>query len=156
MENLNNKNNIYKELLEVVLDGNKACLSSKFKNNQGNLVDLEKNILVQNTMNYEQKKALDLGIPCVYTNNDTSTVIEPFYPEERLIVLGGGHVALPVVEFAAKIGFSVVVVDDRLSFANTERFPLAKEVVCDSFEHALEKLKLKESDYVVIITRGHR
>lgn len=60
------------------------------------------------------------------------------------------------MEFGAKIGFSVIVVDDRLSFANTERFPLAKEVICDSFEHALDDLKLKENDYVVIITRGHR
>lgn len=156
MEYLNKTNNIYKELLEVVLEGNKACLSTKFSNKQGSMNEIEKNILLQDTMNEEEKKAFELGIPYVYTNNNTSTVVEPFFPEERLIVLGGGHVALPVVEFAAKIGFSVVVVDDRLSFANTERFPWAKEVICDSFEHALDNLKLKESDYVVIITRGHR
>ena len=48
-------------------------------------------------------------------------------------MLGGGHVALPVVEFGAKIGFLVTVVDDRLSFANPGRFPLAEQVVCDQF-----------------------
>ncbi len=156
MEYLEKNLNIYKELLEVVLEGKEACLSTKFNNKQGSMVETKKSIIVKDTMKEEEKKAYELGIPYVYAENDTTTVVEPFFPEERLIVLGGGHVALPVVEFGAKIGFSVIVVDDRLSFANTERFPLAKEVICDSFEHALDDLKLKENDYVVIITRGHR
>lgn len=156
MEYLEKNLNIYKELLEVVLEGKEACLSTKFNNKQGSMVETKKSIIVKDTMKEEEKKAFELGIPYVYAENDTTTVVEPFFPEERLIVLGGGHVALPVVEFGAKIGFSVIVVDDRLSFANTERFPLAKEVICDSFEHALDDLKLKENDYVVIITRGHR
>ena len=156
MEYLEKNLNIYKELLEVVLEGKEACLSTKFNNKQGSMVETKKSIIVKDTMKEEEKKAYELGIPYVYAENDTTTVVEPFFPEERLIVLGGGHVALPVVEFGAKIGFSVIVVDDRLSFANTERFPLAKQVICDSFEHALDDLKLKENDYVVIITRGHR
>lgn len=156
MEYLEKNLNIYKELLEVVLEGKEACLSTKFNNKQGSMVETKKSIIVKDTMKEEEKKAFELGVPYVYAENDTTTVVEPFFPEERLIVLGGGHVALPVVEFGAKIGFSVIVVDDRLSFANTERFPLAKEVICDSFEHALDDLKLKENDYVVIITRGHR
>lgn len=156
MEYLEKNLNIYKELLEVVLQGKEACLSTEFNNKQGSMMETKKSILVKNTMKEEEKKAFELGIPYVYAKNDTTTVVEPFFPEERLIVLGGGHVALPVVEFGAKIGFSVIVVDDRISFANTERFPLAKEVICDSFEHALDDLKIKENDYVVIITRGHR
>ena len=31
------------------------------------------------------------------------TVGEPFSPPERLIVLGAGHIAVPVCDFAAKI-----------------------------------------------------
>lgn len=84
------------------------------------------------------------------------TIREPALPQERLIVLGGGHIALPVCEFGAQCGFNVCVVDDRPSFANAARFPLAKQVLCESFETAIEKLKVTAFDYVVVITRGHR
>ena len=85
----------------------------------------------------------------------TLTVREPMLPQERLIVLGGGHIALPVCEFAAKSGFAVTVVDDRPNFANTERFPDAAQVICDSFENGIRRLKITAYDYVVVITRGH-
>ncbi|MGM9542746.1 MAG: XdhC family protein [Candidatus Limivicinus sp.] len=84
------------------------------------------------------------------------TIREPVLPQERLIVLGGGHIALPVCEFAAKCGFNVCVVDDRPSFANSARFPLARQVLCERFETAIEKLAVTAFDYVVVITRGHK
>ena len=34
--------------------------------------------------------------------DDETTVQEPMLPQERLLVLGGGHIALHVVEFSAK------------------------------------------------------
>lgn len=80
---------------------------------------------------------------------------EPFSPPERLIVLGAGHIAVPVCDFAAKSGFEVYVCDDRPAFANTARFPLAREVLCDSFESCIDRLRLTRYDYVVVITRGH-
>ena len=81
---------------------------------------------------------------------------EPYLPEARLVILGGGHIALPLVEFASKCGFAVTVVDDRPSFANKTRFPTAREVVCDSFERCFERLRINRYTFVVIITRGHR
>ena len=77
-------------------------------------------------------------------------------PQERLIVLGGGHIALPVCQFGAACGFTVCVVDDRPDFANRSRFPEAAEVICDSFENGIRKLSVTPFDYVVVITRGHR
>ena len=83
-------------------------------------------------------------------------VREPVLPQERLIVLGGGHIAMPVCEFGAKCGFTVCVVDDRPDFANRARFPDAAEVICDSFENGIRRLGVTPFDYVVVITRGHR
>ena len=88
--------------------------------------------------------------------NDGAAFAEPFVPEPRLIVLGGGHIALPLVEFGAKCGFSVTVVDDRPAFANAPRFPLAAEVICESFERVFGQLRLDPFCFVVVITRGHR
>ena len=83
-------------------------------------------------------------------------VREPVLPQERLIVLGAGHIALPVCQFGAACGFTVCVVDDRPDFANRARFPEAAEVICDSFENGIRRLKVTPFDYVVVITRGHR
>jgi xanthine dehydrogenase accessory factor len=81
---------------------------------------------------------------------------EPYFPESRLIILGGGHIAKPLCEFAAKCGFSVTVVDDRPVFANKQRFPEAKQVLCESFDRCFPLLNIGSASFVVIITRGHR
>lgn len=83
-------------------------------------------------------------------------IAEPYYPESRLVILGGGHIAKPLAEFGSKCGFSVTVVDDRPSFANEARFPEAHQVICESFDHCFQLLNINRFTFVVIITRGHR
>jgi xanthine dehydrogenase accessory factor len=85
-----------------------------------------------------------------------SVLIEPFAPKKRLIVFGGGHISKPLVEFASRTGFSVTVIDDRPFFANSERFPAAEKILCESFEKAFGLIDITASDFVVILTRGHR
>ena len=87
---------------------------------------------------------------------DGIAYIRNFRSKERLILLGGGHIAQPLCRYGADLGFAVTVVDDRPSFANHARFPEAAEVVCDAFPKALSDLRIHESDYVAVITRGHR
>ena len=48
-----------------------------------------------------------------------------FRPRERLILLGGGHIAQPLCRMAAMLDFDVTVVDDRPDFAAASRFPEA-------------------------------
>ena len=79
-----------------------------------------------------------------------------FRPRERLILLGGGHIAQPLCRMAAMLDFEVTVVDDRPDFAAASRFPEAAHTVCDDFAAAIAALDLRESDYVCVITRGHR
>lgn len=85
-----------------------------------------------------------------------AVLVEPFFPEARLVILGGGHIAVPLAEFAAKAGFKVTVVDDRPFFANPFRFPAADQVICENFERSFESLNLNKATFVVIVTRGHR
>ncbi len=74
---------------------------------------------------------------------------------ERLILCGGGHVSLEVAHIARRLEFELVVIDDRPEFASRERFPMADQVVCAPFPEALDALGSRESDYYVILTRGH-
>lgn len=74
---------------------------------------------------------------------------------ERLILCGGGHVSLEVAFIAARLEFEVVVIDDRAEFANAGRFPMAAQVLCMPFLEALDRLGSRDTDYYVIVTRGH-
>ncbi len=109
-------------------------------------------------MNFNEiRDAVKAGHSAKYeTEYDGQKFIRKFVPEDRLIILGAGHIARPLCEIASMLEYSVVVVDDRPDFANTVRFPKAAEVICDSFENALERIGIRDSDYVCVVTRGHR
>lgn len=79
---------------------------------------------------------------------------EWFEPQPVLMICGGGHVSLALVKMAACLDFYIKVMDDRIEFANKERFPQADEVICDSFEN-LEKY-LEPDAYYVVVSRGHK
>lgn len=109
------------------------------------------------TLLSKARLALKTGdLQFIETDDNTRVLIEPYFPESRLIILGGGHIARPLAEFGSKVGFLVTVVDDRPMFANQDRFPEAEKVICESFEKSFEQLYLNESSFVVIVTRGHR
>ena len=146
--------NIYSEILAAVERGSAATLKTEFAGTEGAIAEGLKKSLGP----YAPQTDVRGRYFAAVTLNESDgrfTVGEPFSPPERLIVLGAGHIALPVCDFAAKSGFEVYVCDDRPAFANTARFPLAQEVLCDSFENCISRLRLTSYDYVVVITRGH-
>ena len=87
---------------------------------------------------------------------DGADYIRQFRPQERLILLGGGHIALPLCQLGSMLGFAVTVVDDRPMYALQSRFPQAERVLCADFTLAIPQLDLWETDYVVVVTHGHR
>lgn len=84
------------------------------------------------------------------------TYVRNFRPRERLLLLGGGHIAQPLCSFAAALEFAVTVADDRPDFANRIRFPEAVQILCDSFPDAIRQFQPGPGDYIAVITRGHR
>ena len=78
-----------------------------------------------------------------------------FVPYQRLILLGGGHIACELCRFASQLDFDVVVADDRQEFANEQRFPDAVRTISGNYEEIIEKLQITAYDYVAVMTRGH-
>jgi xanthine dehydrogenase accessory factor len=74
----------------------------------------------------------------------------------KLIVIGAGHIAVPLVRMARILDYYVIVIDDRMLFANRERFPDADEVIVGDMAETVKGLELTRSSYVVLITRGHK
>jgi xanthine dehydrogenase accessory factor len=81
--------------------------------------------------------------------------IEPIEPSPELYIIGAGHVGFHLARLAQEVGFHVHIVDDREKFANTERFPMATEVVAEDIPAWLGRTALPAHAYVVVVTRGH-
>ncbi len=105
------------------------------------------------TFNLNNNPKYDTGLVCGGT---LEIFIEPVLPPALLYIFGAGHVAYNLYKVATIAGFEVVVVDDRESYANRERFPDAREVVADDFDAVTACLNAPEGSYIVIVTRGHR
>jgi xanthine dehydrogenase accessory factor len=80
---------------------------------------------------------------------------DPLTFPESLIVVGAGHIALPLTDMAARAGFRVTVIDDRDDFAVPARFPRAHKVVAAPFVEALAEIDYSPSTFMILITRGH-
>lgn len=72
-----------------------------------------------------------------------------------LLIVGAGHIALPLAALGRMCDFRVVVLDDRPAYANRARFPDADEVLAEPFTEALRRLPLHSDCYIVLVTRGH-
>lgn len=72
-----------------------------------------------------------------------------------LLIAGAGHVALPLAQLGKMIEFEVVVLDDRPSFANRQRFPMADRVLAQPFQETLRNWPIDHDTYIVLVTRGH-
>ncbi|OGO77408.1 MAG: xanthine dehydrogenase [Clostridiales bacterium GWB2_37_7] len=161
--------NPYRRLLTKISEGNKCIMLTylDFQNHrQGTITQkmlltgddiMMKTFEIDDAVYEKVCLCLERGkLGIVRLEQSKAVLIEPFMPKPRLISFGGGHIAKPLSEFAAKVGFSVTVIDDRPFFANAGRFPAADKVICESFEKSFDNLNLRKSDFVVIITRGHR
>jgi xanthine dehydrogenase accessory factor len=90
-----------------------------------------------------------------FGEEEASVYFDLALPKPTLIVVGAGHVAVPIAQVGRLLDFDVVVVDDRASFASKDRFPTADRIIVDAFESAVDDLPITPSTYVVLVTRGH-
>jgi xanthine/CO dehydrogenase XdhC/CoxF family maturation factor len=80
--------------------------------------------------------------------------VERLLPPQRLVVLGAGDDARPLVRMAALLGWSVLVADGRAQLARPERFPEAHRVaVAQAADTA--SLGISATDAVVLMTHSY-
>ena len=86
----------------------------------------------------------------------TATVyLELHGPPARMVVVGAGHIAIPLARMGAMLGMRVEVLDDRPEFASAGRFPDASAVRVIDFRDPFADTPLGPSDHVILVTRGH-
>jgi xanthine dehydrogenase accessory factor len=102
--------------------------------------------------NLNNEASYDNGLICGGT---LEVFVEPILPQPVVYLFGGGHVSMAVAKAAHAAGFGIAVVDDRESFANKERFPMAQDVYT-SYQDAFAKIQPNVATYLIIVTRGHK
>lgn len=78
--------------------------------------------------------------------------IEGFPPPPALIIIGAGHIAIPLTTFAKTLNYRVIVVDARAAFATRERFPHADEIIVEWPDEVLQRMDLNPSTSVAVLT----
>ncbi|HUI71290.1 MAG TPA: XdhC family protein [Spirochaetia bacterium] len=98
-------------------------------------------------------RILDTGRPAFLEQENV--FLDPLFPEEKLLILGGGYVGQAVAAVASRLDFKITVADDRKEFSNAGRFPPGVQTLCGSYTEILEKFPFDSATYVVMVTRGH-
>jgi xanthine/CO dehydrogenase XdhC/CoxF family maturation factor len=80
--------------------------------------------------------------------------VEVLIPPLRLLVCGAGHDAVPLVRFAAGLGWRVEVVDDRDAFLKPHRFPEAARFVNAEPADAATQAGVDDLTYVVVMSHN--
>jgi xanthine dehydrogenase accessory factor len=80
--------------------------------------------------------------------------VEPIQGTTRLVLCGAGHIAHALAPLVARLGFSVLVLDDREELNSEARFPGATRELCDP-DSFLRKQPLGAEDWLVIATHDH-
>ena len=82
--------------------------------------------------------------------------LEPVFPSPRLIIVGAGHIGKALSHFARMLDFEVIVIDDRLEFANPDNLPDADHIIVKNIGEAMGVIEKTADTYIVIVTRGHK
>lgn len=107
-------------------------------------------------MDERHSRVVSYGVPdSAPSDGDLLVFHEVLEPQPQLLIIGAGHIALPLAHYGKTLGFEVVVLDDRDKYANRERFPGADRVIAADFGATLTDFPITAATYVVIITRAH-
>ncbi len=105
------------------------------------------------TLAFSEREARQAGLE---RGGSVDVFVEVFLPRPTLLIVGAGHIAVPLAKMGKLLDFEVIVLDDRSSFANRERFPEADQVIAAGFEATLRKLPITANTFIILITRGHQ
>ncbi len=105
------------------------------------------------TLHYAQT-ALAAGTPNRIKDDelDTELFINVEIPLPTLIVVGGVHIAIPLVSFAKTLGYRTIVIDPRRMFGSEGRFPNVDQLLQVWPTKAFEELTLTSSTAVAMLT----
>ena len=81
---------------------------------------------------------------------------QPLTPPRSLVIVGAGHISIPLAALAKVLGYHVTVVDPREAFNTHERLPAADELILEWPDEAMERLTINAATAVAILTHDDK
>jgi xanthine dehydrogenase accessory factor len=79
--------------------------------------------------------------------------LHTFPAPDQLIIIGAGHITIPLVQYARQMDFETYVIDPRRVFANRERFPVEPtKIISEWPQDALRDWNFHQNIYAVLLT----
>ena len=82
--------------------------------------------------------------------------VEVWVPPAILLVVGAGHVAMPLVSLARTLGFRTIVIDGRPRFATPERFPDVDQLRIGIPSELVREVPLIASTALVLVAHDYK
>ncbi|MDR1445692.1 MAG: XdhC family protein [Treponema sp.] len=95
--------------------------------------------------------------PLLYNTAQGDWLSLPINSTGIVYVFGSGHVARELLPLLGRLDFRCIVFDDREEYCKDEFFPAAERIITGNYEDIGASIPegLADSDYAVILTRGH-
>jgi xanthine/CO dehydrogenase XdhC/CoxF family maturation factor len=82
--------------------------------------------------------------------------VDAIVPATHILVVGGGHDAIPVVRMARELGLRVTLIDSRPNFATRDRFPEADQVLCVQPEEFAQKVSFEGAPAIILMNHNYQ
>ncbi|MEB3294210.1 MAG: XdhC family protein, partial [Synechococcales bacterium] len=87
---------------------------------------------------------------------EINLLLEVIHPPISLLIFGAGHDAIPLVEQAKWLGWTVTLCDHRPGYTNRDRFPGADHIIfCEPEQVAQYQLALTPQTAAVVMTHAY-
>ncbi len=159
--------NVWDTLQDSIVNNEPAILISPLAVENENIDDKktpllllpEKNKIfggIQNNLEIATKLALDS-----YVRRENSIIeiakknffVQVFPRQDQLLIIGAGHISIPLVSFAKKLDFLTAVIDPRSVFSNPERFDVSPDQLINKWpDQVLNEWPLNEDTYAILLT----
>lgn len=106
---------------------------------------------VTNAMNVSTPRGANAASEVIVAEDATFLVV-PIELPPRLLLLGAGPDAMPLVEFAGLMNWQVSVLDHRPAYAIPERFPRARRVALRPAAELSQELREHQYDAAVVMS----
>ncbi|HEV8532284.1 MAG TPA: XdhC/CoxI family protein [Methylomirabilota bacterium] len=104
----------------------------------------------------ETQGPLRAGKSTTLTIDGTRIFAEVFAPPSIMLIVGAGHVSMPLCSLARIVGFKTVVIDGRPRFATRERFPDVDELKIGIPSELVQSVPLGPTTALVLVAHDYK